>query len=37
MSPDSQDYRAILLGKAPLLDVRAPLEFTQAARMLDSV
>ena len=31
MSPDSQDYRAILLGKAPLLDVRAPLEFTQGS------
>ena len=31
MSPDSQDYRAILLGKVPLLDVRAPLEFTQGS------
>ena len=31
MTADSQDYRAILLDKAPLLDVRAPVEFSQGA------
>lgn len=31
MRPDSQDYQAILLGNAALLDVRAPVEFAQGA------
>ena len=31
MRPDSEDYRSILLGKAPLLDVRAPVEFAQGS------
>ena len=29
--PDTDDYRAILLSGAPLLDVRAPVEFAQGA------
>lgn len=31
MNADCQDYHAILLGKAPLLDVRAPIEFAQGS------
>lgn len=37
MIPDSQDYHAILVGKVPLLDVRAPIEFAQGSFPVRSI